>query len=75
MDKMLLSKNIEQCNIWLVVTFATFAIFAFCFVTSWFVPLLNLLLLGYLLFFLVRTLAWKRIPLRILLYLNYFTVF
>ena len=33
---MLLRKNREQCNIWLVVIFATFAIFAFRFVASWF---------------------------------------
>ena len=40
---MLPSKNREECNICLIVTFATFAILALCFVTSWFVSLLNLL--------------------------------
>ena len=34
---MLPRKNREQCNICLIVTFATFPILAFCFVTSWFV--------------------------------------
>ena len=53
--KMLPSKNREKCNICLIVTFATFAILAFCFVTSWFVSFLNLLLLGYFVFLLVRT--------------------
>ena len=37
------------------------ALFASCFVISWFVALLNLRLLRYLLFFLVRTLAWQGI--------------
>ena len=44
-----------------IVAFATFALFASCFVISWFVALLNLRLLGYLLFFLVCTLVWQRI--------------
>ena len=43
----------------LIVTSATFAIFASRLVISWFVALLNLLLLGYLLFLLVRILAWQ----------------
>ena len=44
-----------------IVAFATFALFASCFVISWFVAFLNFRLLGYLLFFLVRTLAWQGI--------------
>ena len=69
-NKMLPSKNREQCNICLIVTFATFAVLAFCFITSWFVSLLNLLLLGYLVFLLMRTLACQRISFQILLYLR-----
>ena len=46
-------QHLPNCDI----DFANFALFAFYFVTLWFVALLNLLLLGYVLFLLVRTLA------------------